>query len=108
MSQGGGGWSGLLEQARALQTRLSEIQEEAAKKTVEATAGGGMVRVQVNGRLEVVSLQIEPEVWKSGDAELVQDLILAAVNQGLREAQKMVAAEVAKLTGGIKIPGFLP
>ncbi len=107
MSQSGGGWSGLLKQAQALQARLSEIQEEAAKKTVEATAGGGMVRVRVNGRLEVVWLQIEREAWESEDAELVQDLILAAVNQGLREAQKMVAAEVSKLTGGIKIPGFL-
>jgi len=101
MRHSGSQSSGLLKHAHALQMRLSEIQEEAAKKTVEATAGGAMARVRVNGRLELVSLEIEPEVWESGDAELARGRILAAGNQGLQEAQKMVAAEVTKL-----IPGF--
>ncbi|GIW41655.1 MAG: nucleoid-associated protein, YbaB/EbfC family [Candidatus Binatia bacterium] len=99
-------WKDILKQAQAMQTRLTEIQEEVAKKTVEATAGGGMVRAVVNGRLEVVELHVEQDVFESGDREMLQDLVVAAVNQGIRKAQEMVAAEMAKVTGGLKIPGF--
>src|SRR5258705_12141009 len=96
----------LFKQAQEMQSRLAEIQQQAAGKTVEATAGGGMVTAVVNGRLELVSLRIEKDVLETGDAEMIQDLVLAAVNQAIREAQKMMADEMSKLTGGIKIPGL--
>jgi nucleoid-associated protein EbfC len=96
----------LFKQAQEMQSRLAEIQQQAAGKTVEATAGGGMVTVVVNGRLEIVSLRIEKQVIDAGDAEMLQDLVIAAVNQGIRAAQQMMAEEMSKLTGGIKIPGL--
>jgi DNA-binding YbaB/EbfC family protein len=96
----------LFQQAQQLQTRLAEIQQEAASKTVEGSAGGGMVRAVVNGRLEMVSLHIEKEVVTSGDVEMLQDLVIAAVNQAVRSAQKLMAEEMSKLTGGLKIPGL--
>jgi DNA-binding YbaB/EbfC family protein len=96
----------IVKQAQELQERLGKIQEEAAAQTVEATAGGGMVTAVVNGRLEVVALRIEPEVLKTGDAEMLQDLIVAAVNQGIRNAQALVAEEMKKVTGGMKLPGL--
>ncbi len=98
----------LMKQAQQLQARLNRVQEEAAGKTVEASAGGGMVTVSVNGKLEVVALKIEPAVLEGGDVEMLQDLITAAVNEGIRTAQKMVADEVGKIAGGLKIPGLTP
>ncbi len=100
------GLGSLVKQAQELQARLAKVQEEASSRTVEASAGGGMVSVTVNGRLEVVGLRIEPQVLESGDIRMVQDLVMAAVNQGIRSAQEQVAQEVSKLTGGIKIPGI--
>jgi DNA-binding YbaB/EbfC family protein len=94
-----------MKQAQQLQERLSEVQEAVNRRTVEASAGGGMVRVTVNGKHEVLSLTLDPAVLKE-DAELVQDLIIAAVNEGIRNAQKMVAEEMTKVTGGLKIPGL--
>ncbi len=96
----------IFKQAQDLQSRLSEIQQQAGERTVEATAGGGMVTAVVNGRMEVVRLRIEKEVFDSGDTEMLQDLVIAAINQALRSAQQMMAEEMSKLTGGIKIPGF--
>jgi nucleoid-associated protein EbfC len=96
----------LFKQAQDLQAKLSEIQQQAAGRTVEATAGGGMVTAVVNGRLELLALRIEKQVIDSGDAEMLQDLIIAAVNQGVRAAQAMMAEEMSKLTGGLKIPGL--
>jgi nucleoid-associated protein EbfC len=106
MSKQFGPLGNIVKQAQELQERLGQIQEEAAAKTVEAAAGGGMVTAVVNGRLEVVSLRIDPEVLKSGDHEMLQDLILAAVNSGIRSAQAIVADEMKKVTGGLKIPGL--
>jgi DNA-binding YbaB/EbfC family protein len=100
------GLGDIVKQAQELQERLSKVQEEAAGRTVEASAGGGMVKVTVNGRLEVVRLQIEPQVLAGGDVEMLQDLIAAAVNEGIRSAQRMMADEMSKLTGGLKIPGL--
>jgi len=96
----------LFKQAQEMQARLAEIQKEASRRTVESTAGGGMVTAVVNGRLELVSLRIEKQVLESGDAEMLQDLVVAAVNQGIRAAQQMMAEEMSKLTGGLKIPGL--
>jgi hypothetical protein len=100
------GLGDIVKQAQDLQARLSKVQEEAASRTVEASAGGGMVRVTVNGRLEVVRLEIDPQILASGDREMLQDLVVAAVNQGIRSAQQLMAAEMSKLTGGLKIPGL--
>ena len=100
------GIGNIMKQAQELQERLAKVQEETGSKTVEGTAGGGMVSVTVNGRLELVRLHIEPEALTSGDAEMLQDLIVAAVNQGIRAAQQMMADEMGKLTGGLKIPGL--
>src|SRR5215470_17999641 len=95
----------LMKQAQQLQNKLARIQEEAGNKTVEATAGGNMVNAVINGRLELVSLRINPTVVEGGDMEMLQDLVLAAVNEGIRKAQKMMADEMSKITGGLKIPG---
>ena len=84
-----------------------ELQEELAMKSVEATAGGGMVSVAVNGKFEILSLKIEKEVVNSDDVEMLQDLIVAAVNEGIRKAQEMAASEMGKITGGMQIPGLM-
>lgn len=102
----GFGFGNLMEQAQQLQERLAKVQEEAGQRTVEGSAGGGMVKATVNGRLEVLSLQVDPSILESGDTEMLLDLIVAAVNQGLRAAQQQVADEMSKLTGGLKIPGL--
>lgn len=96
----------IMKQAKKLQERMANLQNELALRTVEASAGGGMVSVLVNGRHELVSLKIEKEVVNAEDVEMLQDLIIAAVNEGMRKAQEMAAAEMAKLTGGINIPGL--
>jgi DNA-binding YbaB/EbfC family protein len=106
MSKGLGSLGNIVKQAQELQERLSQLQEQAAARTVEASAGGGMVTAVVSGRLEVVSLRIDQQVLKSGDAEMIQDLVIAAVNQGIRKAQDAVAEEMKKVTGGLKIPGI--
>ena len=98
----------LMKQAQQLQTKLTRIQEEVAAKTVEASAGGNMVVAVVSGRLEVVSLRIDPAVLTAGDTEMLQDLVIAAVNEGIRKAQKLMADEMGKVTGGLKIPGLTP
>jgi len=95
-----------MKQAKKMQERMMELQEELAAKTVEATAGGGMVSVTVNGKFEVLSLKIEREVVNPEDVEMLQDLIVAALNEGIRKAQEMAASEMAKVTGGMQIPGL--
>jgi hypothetical protein len=96
----------IMKQAKKLQERMTSLQNELALRTVEASAGGGMVSVLVNGKHELVSLKIEKEVINPEDVDMLQDLIMAAVNEGMRKAQEMAAAEMAKLTGGINIPGL--
>jgi DNA-binding YbaB/EbfC family protein len=96
----------IMKQAQELQGRLAQIQSEAGNKTVEGTSGGGMVRAVVNGRLELLQLHIDPQVAGGGDVEMLQDLVIAAVNQAIRSAQQMMASEMSKLTGGLKIPGL--
>ena len=95
----------IMKQAQQLQERLAQVQDDVARRTVEAAAGGGMVKVTVNGKHELLTITIDPAVLKE-DVELVQDLVLAAVNEGLRSAQRMVAEEMTKVTGGLKIPGL--
>ena len=100
------GMGNMMKQAQKLQTKMLKLQEELAQKTVETTAGGGMVKVVANGKQQIVSLQIEKEVVDPEDVEMLQDLILAAVNDALTKSQEMVSAEMGKLTGGLNIPGL--
>jgi DNA-binding YbaB/EbfC family protein len=95
-----------MKQAKKMQERMMELQEELATKSVEATAGGGMVSVTVNGKFEILSLKVEKEVVNPDDVEMLQDLIVAAVNEGIRKAQEMAASEMGKITGGMQIPGL--
>ena len=97
----------LMKQAQQLQTKMSQLQEELAEKTIEATAGGGMVRVVANGKQQIVSMQIEKEVVDPEDVEMLQDLIVAAVNDALSRSQAMVNEEMSKITGGMNIPGLM-
>jgi hypothetical protein len=95
-----------MKQAKKMQERMAQMQKELETKTVEAQAGGGMVSVVVNGKFEVVSLKIEKEVVNPEDIEMLQDLVAAAINEGVRKAQEMAASEMGKITGGLSIPGF--
>jgi hypothetical protein len=96
----------IMKQAQKMQAQIAKVQEELADKTVEAAAGGGMVAVVVNGKQEILSIKIEPEVIDAQDKEMLQDLVVAAVNEGLRKSQEMVAEEMKKITGGLQIPGL--
>lgn len=100
------GLGNIVKQAQQLQSQMAQLQEELAVRTVEGSSGGGMVRVVVNGKQELLSLVVEPEVIDPQDAEMLQDLILAAVNDGLNRSREMVQTEMQKLTGGMNIPGM--
>ena len=98
---------GLLQQAKQLQERLTSVQEEIAARTAEGRAGGGMVTAVVNGRMELLSVEIDPSLLeKTPDRTMLQDLVVAAVNEALRAARALVADEMQKVTGGLPIPGL--
>lgn len=97
----------LIKQAQKMQKRMLEVQEELKNRTVEARVGGGMVTVVANGNQEVISITIAPEVVDPDDVEMLEDLIVAAVNEARRKAQELMASEMEKLTGGISLPGLL-
>ena len=96
----------MIRQAQQLQQKMAELQEELESATVTATAGGGVVKVVVSGKLTVESIEIDPEVVAPEDVDLLQDLIMAAVNEGLADAQEMVSSRMGALTGGLNIPGL--
>jgi len=101
------GMGKMMKQAQQLQSKMLKLQEEMAEKTVETTSGGGMVKVVTNGRQQVLSVQIEKEVVDPDDVEMLQDLILAAINDALIKSQEMASEEMSKLTGGLNIPGLM-
>ena len=101
------GMGNMMKQAQKLQSKMLKIQEEMALKTIETTAGGGMVKIVANGKQQIVSIQIEKEVVDPEDVEMLQDLILAAINDALTKSQEMVSEEMGKLTGGMNIPGLM-
>jgi DNA-binding YbaB/EbfC family protein len=103
-----GAMGDLLKQAQEMQARMVKIQEELASKTVQGSAGGGMVQVTVNGQLNITRVQIESSVINPAEKDMLEDLILAAVNDGMRKARELASAEMSKLTGGMKIPGLMP
>ncbi len=94
----------LMKQAQQFQAKMAKLQEELGEKTIEASAGGGMVSVVANGRQEIISISIETEVIDPDDAEMLQDLILAAVNDALARAKNMMNEEMGKLTQGLNLP----
>ena len=96
----------IVKQAKKMQEKMGRLQQELETRTVEAQSGGGMVRVWVNGKFEIVSLTIEKDVVNPEDVEMLQDLIAAAVNEGIRKSQEMASQEMAKITGGLAIPGL--
>jgi DNA-binding YbaB/EbfC family protein len=101
------GMGNMMKEAQKLQARMLKMQEELAEKTVESAVGGGMIKVVANGRNQVVSIRIEKEVVNPEDVEMLQDLLLAAVNDALTKSQEMVATQMGKLTGGLNLPGLI-
>jgi len=97
----------IMKQAQKMQKQMVEIQEELANRTVGASVGGGVVTVVANGQQEIISVTIDPEVVDPDDVEMLQDLIIAAVNEAHRKAQELMNTEMGKLTGGLKIPGLM-
>jgi len=101
-----GGMQGMLKQVQKLQADMEKVQSELGNKTVSEEAGGGIVKATANGKKEIVSIQIDEEVIKSGDKEMLEDLVVAAVNKVLDSAGKMAEEELAKVTKGMIPPGF--
>ena len=100
------GFGNIMKEAQKLQQQMEAMQAEVAQKKVEATAGGGMVTVQANGKQELLSIKIDGEVINKDDAQMLEDLVLAACNEALRKSRELVQQELGKLTGGLKIPGL--
>jgi DNA-binding YbaB/EbfC family protein len=101
------GFGNMLKQAQQMHAKISKLQEEMAEKTVEASSGGGMVNVVINGKQEILSVRIDPEVVNREDVEMLQDLVAAAVNEAIRKSQEMMTEEMKKITGGLSIPGLI-
>ena len=100
------GLGNILKQAQQMHAKIAQLQEEIAAKTVEGSSGGGMVNIVMNGKQEIVSVRIDPEVINREDVEMLQDLIMAAVNEAVRKSQEMMQEEMKKITGGLSIPGL--
>ena len=101
-----GGMAGLMKQANQMQMKMKKLQEELATREFTGTSGGGAVTVKVNGDNKVLAITINPEVVKAGDAEMLQDMVVSAVNDALKTAKDTSSQEMAKITGGLNIPGF--
>ena len=102
------GFGNIMKEAQKLQQQMEALQAEVGKKKVQATAGGGMVTVEASGNQEIVSIKIDREVINPEDAQMLEDLVLAACNEALRKSREMVQAEMGKITGGLRIPGLTP
>lgn len=100
------GFGNMMKEPQRLQQQMLALQEEIGKRAVEATAGGGMVTVKANGKQELLAVKIDPEVINKDDAQMLEDLVLAACNEALRKSRELVQQELGKLTGGLKIPGL--
>lgn len=96
----------LIRQAQQMQQKMAEIQENVGKQTVEASAGGGMVTVTVTGKQEVTNIAIDPSVVDPHDVEMLQDLVVSAVNEGMKKSKKLMEESVSEVTGGMNIPGL--
>lgn len=103
---GGANMSQMMKQAKKMQEEMAKTQAEVQAQIFEGSAGGGAVLARVTGKQQLVEIQIKPEVIDPEDAEMLQDLIIAAVNDAIKKSQDMVSAEMAKITGGLNIPGL--
>ncbi len=106
MFEGIGNISGLLKQAMNVKGKIEELKESLGNESIDASAGGGMVTVVMNGRFEVLSLQIDPEVIDKDDPEMLETLVRAAINEATRKTQDLVKERMTEITGGIEIPGL--
>ncbi|MDD2212591.1 MAG: YbaB/EbfC family nucleoid-associated protein [Clostridia bacterium] len=106
MGFGGGNMNKLMKQAQKMQTDMAKMQDQLGEMTVEATAGGGVVKIVMSGKQEVKELVLEPEILNPEESEMVQDLLIAAFNEALRKSQELAAEQMGKITGGLKIPGL--
>ena len=100
------GLAQIMKQAQMMQQKMARLQEDAAQKTAEATAGGGAVTAVVNGKNQIVSLAIKKEAVDPEDIEMLQDMVMAAVNEALSKVQAELAEQMGKITGGISVPGL--
>ena len=100
------GFGNIMKEAQKLQAQMAAMQEEVGKRKVDATAGGGIVTVEANGKQELTAVKIDPEVVNKDDVQMLEDLVLAAANEALRKSRDLMQQELGKLTGGLKIPGL--
>lgn len=112
MARGGfpggmGNMNNIMKQAQKMQQEMMKLQQEIEQRTIEASVGGGAVTVVINGKKELQSIVIKPEVVDPDDVEMLQDLVMAAVNEAIRQAEEMMAREMSKFTGGMNLPGGL-
>jgi DNA-binding YbaB/EbfC family protein len=103
---GRGGMGNIMKQAQMMQKRMAQVQQELEERRIEASAGGGMVKAVVSGKQQLVSLTIDPKAVDPEDVEMLQDLVVAAVSEALKQSQKLAEEEMAKVTGGLNIPGL--
>ncbi len=103
---GGGSMSKMLKQAKQMQEQISKLQEELEEREIESSSGGGAITLKITGKQQITALKIDPDAVDLEDMELLEDMIIAAVNEGIKKSQEMVSSEMARITGGIKIPGL--
>jgi DNA-binding YbaB/EbfC family protein len=103
---GRGGMGNIMKQAQQMQKRMAQLQQELEERRIEATAGGGMVTAVVSGKQQLISLTIDPKAVDPEDVEMLQDLVVAAVSEALKQSQKIAEEEMGKITGGLNIPGL--
>lgn len=104
---GGGNMSNMMKQVQKMQKQMEEMQRDLEQREVEATSGGGAVTVRVNGKKALLGLRIDPEVVDKDDVEMLEDMIVAAINEAFRKADEMMESEMKKVTGGVNIPGLM-
>lgn len=103
---GRGGMGNIMKQAQMMQKRMAQLQQELEERRVEASAGGGMVKAVVSGKQQLISLTIDPKAVDPEDVEMLQDLVVAAISEALKQSQQMAQEEMGKVTGGMNIPGL--
>ena len=103
---GGGSMSKMLKQAKQMQEQISKLQEELEAREIESSSGGGAITLRITGKQQITALKINPDAVDLEDIELLEDMIIAAVNEGIKKSQEMVSSEMARITGGLKIPGY--
>ncbi|MFW6158154.1 MAG: YbaB/EbfC family nucleoid-associated protein [Planctomycetota bacterium] len=106
MARGANQFGNLMKQAQEMQKKMAQVQDDLANRVVEGSAGGGMVTAQVNGKMKLVALKIDPEVVDPDDVEMLEDLIIAAVSQASKKAEELAQEEMSKVTGGLAMPGM--